>query len=114
LLCGPGPRSGNARNRKRGIPIQAAFGVILSDGSVYTGSGNFTITKSGTGSYYIEIPGTTNPPALTVTPVSAYINANVVIDADYPGGSTKFHIKTGYSDHSKDEDMDFSFIALWT
>ncbi len=102
---------------KADISMQQAFGLIRgSDGTTLSGSGNFTVTKAGSGIYDIKLQGTFSQlPVVVASPGSNfYMTSNVLFTReDYSSNWDTFRIETGFTDQSKRMDGDFTFIALW-
>lgn len=95
------------------MAIGQAFGTILTDGTINGGSGNFTVTKQGTGTYKIDFQGDFHePPCIAVTVVSYSPTANAsTTDLDYTwGGNGSATIVTGESEAA---DFQFCFVAMW-
>lgn len=96
--------------------MQQAYGLIRgSDASVYSGSGNFTVSKGGAGIYYISVVGSFSQlPVIVASPASPYFTAQVILRTDNESSTNaKIRLDTGYTDQSGPRDCDFSFIALW-
>ncbi len=98
--------------------MQQAYGIIQgSDGSVLSGSGNFTVSKTSSGVYSITLQGTFSQlPVVVASPVSAYHTANVILSYEHESSNqTQFILNTGYTDKSgQNLDCDFSFQAIWS
>ncbi|OJT19009.1 hypothetical protein BO221_36425 [Archangium sp. Cb G35] len=96
--------------------MQQAFGHIrASNSTVKSGSGNFSVTKDGTGSFqlYFQNSGGTEPTVL-LSPMSAYTTANVVLQNWWTDGTNaRLHILTGFTDQRSAMDCDFSFQVIW-
>jgi len=101
--------------------VQQAFGSIGgSNGSILSGSGNFSVTKTGQGSFTITLQGSSSiTPVVTATPGDPYMTAAVNIPWTNGGNGTQpsFGVTTGYTDQGSKNPMDiyvFNFSAIWT
>jgi hypothetical protein len=97
--------------------MQQAFGSISgSDGSILSGSGNFSVQKTGSGTLTITLQGSSSiTPVVTATPGDAYVTASVIIPWT-DGGSGKqpsFGLQTGYTDKGTTDIYVVNFIAAW-
>ncbi|MRG98658.1 hypothetical protein [Polyangium spumosum] len=94
-----------------------AFGLIRgSDGAVVSGSGNFTVKKTSTGTYTITFEGTfANLPVIAGSPYNQYATATVVFGNEWENRSEgTVNVTTGFTDQRQWMDLDyFSFIAMW-
>lgn len=101
--------------------MQQAFGSISgSDGSILSGSGNFSVAKTGGGSFTITLQGSSSiTPVVTASPGDPYMTAAVNVPWT-DGGSGKqpsFGLHTGYTDQGSKNPMDIyvvNFIAIWS
>jgi len=100
--------------------MQQAFGSISgSDGSILSGSGNFSVSKTGQGSFTITLQGSSSmTPVVTTSVADPYMTAAVQISSTNGGGGRQpsFTVRTGYVDQGSKNPMDiyvFSFIAVW-
>ena len=86
-----------------------------SDGKVLSGSGGFSVEKTGPGQYDLTFSGNygTNIPAVLVTPLSRYTTARATVNPNE--NWLGFVVLTGYTDQGSTNylDCDFSFEALW-
>ncbi|WP_224244233.1 hypothetical protein [Hyalangium gracile] len=97
--------------------MQQAYGLILGGpGTVYAGSGNFSVTKGGSGIYFIDLQGTfSSIPVVVASPSGPYITAQVLlVSEDESSSKSRIRLETGYTDQSSRMDCDFSFHAFWS
>ncbi|MGO4725859.1 MULTISPECIES: hypothetical protein [unclassified Inquilinus] len=101
--------------------MQQAFGSISgSDGSILCGSGNFSVEKTGKGTFTITLQGSSSiPPVVAATPGDQYVTASIVIPSTDGGNGRQpsFNLITGYTDQGSNNPMDIyvvNFIAAWT
>jgi hypothetical protein len=95
-----------------------AFGYIWNDGTIYTGSGNFSVTKEGAGVYQVTVTDTNDQNDLydkgimTATVHSKSVTANATVE---PGDPAVWTVRTGFTDQGGTTytDLNFSFIAMW-
>jgi hypothetical protein len=102
-------------DRKVEIIMQQSYGCIRADGTVDSGSGDFSVTRTGPGMYEITFNGrSSSDPIVVVTPQSTYLTARAVSNNTSPG---RFRVLTGYSDQGGSTnymDIDFfHFVAIW-
>jgi hypothetical protein len=97
--------------------MQQAYGLIRgSDGAILTGSGNFTVSKGGSGLYDISVQGSFSQlPVVVASPgASPYMTANILFTYEnVEGNYDKIRLETGFTDQTTRMDCDFSFIAMW-
>lgn len=97
--------------------MQQAFGLIRGqDGTIISGSGNFTVSKAGAGIYNVTVQGSfTQLPVVVVSPGSNYyMTSNVLFTyEDFAGSYDKFRVETGFTDQRNRMDGDFCFMAVW-
>ena len=89
--------------------MQLIHGRIDADGSVFSGSGGFSVTKTGTGMFSIYFqPSLNGYPTVVVSPVSQLCNASAVVsETERPW----FFVMTAIDGQQQDIDG-FSFIAV--
>jgi hypothetical protein len=97
--------------------MQQAFGSISgSNGSILSGSGNFSVQKTDTGKFTITLQGSSSiTPVVAATPGDAYVTASVIIPWT-DGGNGKqpsFGVQTGYTDKGTADIYVVNFIAVW-
>lgn len=94
------------------VPI--CYGVVLEDGTIASGTGNFTVTRSTTGNYTINISGITfanlpNPPIIAVTPLNylwlRFFKCYIYSDPQYEDFGVTF-----YDTNITCADTSFSFV----
>jgi hypothetical protein len=100
-----------------------AYGLIRgSDAHVVSGSGNFSIEKTGTGAFAITLQGCSSQPVVVATPFNSPYNS-AVVQPGIPGSGTDpetnqnpsiFAIQTGYTNQEGLADIShFTFVAYY-
>lgn len=98
------------RTDKTGLAnmLPVAYGVITSDGTLYSGTENFTITKSGTGIY--TLTSADFSPATTIVSTPAAVN--VQTGAAFGPGANQLTIYVRNTDTGALINAFFNFVAF--
>ena len=104
--------SGEMRRENTGttdmLPI--AYGYVDDNADILSGSGNFTVTNSGTGLYTITIPNEEDPENWTVLTTINHTVPAVASVSHFASGAKKFIVNT-WSLNSTRSDFSFSFVV---
>ncbi|HPG10963.1 MAG TPA: hypothetical protein PLU37_05490 [Chitinophagaceae bacterium] len=79
--------------------LPLAFGTVSSTGTIINGSGNFTVSHSTTGVYFIQVPGTTITSTNTmciITPRAGINTSSIEMRYDYFGNQVEVLIRQYY------------------
>ena len=90
------------------LPI--AYGYVDDNADILSGSGNFTVTNSGTGLYTITIPNEEDPENWTVLTTINHTVPAVASVSHFASGAKKFIVNT-WSLNSTRSDFSFSFVV---
>lgn len=87
--------------------IPLCYGTVDTDGTILSGTPNFTVTKLGTGDIRIEVPGTSNSTTVLVT----CITAQRIASASLAGPNNNIYIAVINALTGSIGDAAFSFVA---
>ncbi|MBK6347418.1 MAG: hypothetical protein IPF68_16090 [Bacteroidales bacterium] len=87
--------------------IPLCYGTVDTDGTILSGTPNFTVTKLGTGDIRIEVPGSSNSTTVLVT----CITAQRIASASLAGPNNNIYIAVINALTGSVGDAAFSFVA---
>lgn len=99
-------------NNSTAAMVPVAYGFVFTSGSINSGSGNFTVTKPGTGQYDIDVQGITiaNPNLLAITAI-AFENGGDQYCSQAFATNGDFRINVFDQSSNALVDSDFSFVV---